>query len=257
MAKEPIPSSIGLIRWPHLGAPRQNPQNPEAEPRFAATFVGTGENAQDAEFISQLKQQMNELCTMEFGRPVKEFMEMCQQHGQEFVVALKANNDPKRAKHDGIGRYPQGFHFEATTKFSPQFFDPQGQQIQFDPQMFYDGVVARVWVSPYKWEHAPTKRRGIGLNLHGVQFARHGQQLGGAQISAGAVGGSDIPGNLPEPNAPQVSDQNAGAQEQTPPPGQPGGAPAPGGQSFGFDGGGQQQQQPPAQNPARGNDFGF
>lgn len=256
MALAAIQSSFGIIRWPFLVTPRPVEPGSTAEPKFAATFVAGGPNGLrpgDQEFLAELMKQMDEACVAQWNVGVDGMRQRMQGMNKVFNLALKRNNDPSRAKHAGIGSAPDGFHFEAKTKFMPDFFDPQGQKLaQADPTMFYDGAVCRVWVSSYTYEH-PKSGPGVGLNLNGVQFVQHGPRLGGVEIKAGAVNPNEVPSDLPQGSAPSAPP--TGGQEP-PQYGQPGHPPAANpGASYYPDQGQQQQPAPAPSQPGQG--FGF
>lgn len=249
MAMTPIQSSFGIIRWPFLVAPRPLEVGATGEPKFACTFVAGGPNGLrpgDEEFVNAVMKQMDEACVAKWNVGVEGMRQRCMQQNKIFNLALKRNNDPSRSKHAGIGSAPAGFHFEAKTKFLPDLFDAQGSKLaQADPTLFYDGAVARVWVSAYTYEH-PKSGPGVGLNLNGVQFVQHGPRLGGAEVKAGAVDQSQIPSDLPQASAPQVGQAQGqppayGQGDNNPPATNPGA-------SYGQPPAGQgtQQQQPPA-----------
>jgi len=260
MALEAIQSSFGIIRWPYLAGPRPVEPGSTAEPKFAVTFVAGGPNGLrpgDQEFLAAVMKQMDEACMQKWNVGVEGMRQRQQQINKLFNLALKRNDDPTRSKHAGIGSAPAGFHFEAKSKFSPDFFDAQGQKLATaDPTLFYDGAVCRVWVSAYTYDH-PKSGPGVGLNINGVQFAQHGPRLGGVEIKAGAVDPNAMPSDLPQGQAPQVSPQGQqpqyGQGDHSPPA-------ANAGASYYPD---QGQQQPPAgtQQPAQttggGGGFGF
>lgn len=241
MAVKVIQSSFGLIRWPFLVTPR--PSETGGDPKFAATFVAGGPNGLrpgDQEFLAACMQTMDEACIAKWNVGVEGMRQRMMQANKVFNLALKRNNDPARSKHAGIGSAPQGFHFEAKTKFAPDLFDAHGNKLaSADPMMFYDGAVVRVWVSAYTYEH-PKSGPGVGLNLNGVQFVQHGPRLGGVEIKAGAVDQSAIPSDLPQAAAPSVAPQQSGTiygqGDNNPPAANPGASYAPpaGGNAFGF-----------------------
>ena len=265
MAFAAIQSSFGIIRWPFLVAPRPVEAGSTAEPKYAATFVAGGPNglrAGDQEFLNAVMQQMDEACVQKWNTGVDGMRQRMQGMNKVFNLALKRNNDPTRAKHAGIGSAPAGFHFEAKTKFLPDFFDAQGQKLATaDPALFYDGAVVRVWVSTYTYDH-PKSGPGVGLNLNGVQFVQHGPRLGGAEVKADAVDQSEIPSDLPQGAAPNVAPQGGQLQGQPPAYGQPGQPPAanPGASYYPDPGQQGQPGHPPAQTQpprAGGGGFGF
>lgn len=259
MAFEAIQSSFGLLRWPFITAPRPVEAGNTGDPKFAATFIAGGPNGLrngDQEFLAAVMAQMDEACIAKWNVGVDGMRQRMQGMNKVFNLALKRNSDPSRAKHAGIGDAPQGFHFEAKTKFNPTLFDPHGNPATADPGLFYDGAVVRVWVSAYTYEH-PKSGPGVGLNLNAVQFVQHGPKLGGAPVNADAVAPGSIPSDLPSAPAPNVNTQPQGQPPQyghgdhNPPAANPGA-------SYGAD---QGQQQQPSNNqggstpPAGG--FGF
>lgn len=259
MASTAIQSSFGIIRWPFLAAPRPLEAGAMGEPKFAVTFVAGGPNGLrpgDQEFLSALMKQMDEACVAKWNTGVDGKRQQAQQYNKVFNLALKRNSDPTRAKHAGIGSAPQGFHFEAKSKFQPAFFDAQGNKLAAaDPTLFYDGAVCRVWVSAYTYDH-PKSGPGVGFNIDAVQFVQHGLRLGGTVVDAKPVDQSAIPSDLPVATAPNVGP----AQGQAPDYGNGDSNPpaANAGASYYPDQNQQapaQDQQPPAQNPAGG--FGF
>lgn len=258
MALPAIQSSYGIIRWPFLVTPRPLEAGQQGDPKFAVTFVAGGPNGLrpgDNEFLAEVMKQMDEACIAKWNVGVEGMRQRGQQTNKGFNLALKRNNDPTRAKHPGIGTAPQGFHFEAKSKYMPDFFDQHGNKLaQADPTMFYDGAVCRVWVSSYTYDH-PKSGPGVGLNINGVQFVQHGPRLGGAVVDAKPVDQSAIPSDLPQADAPPVSPQPQGQPpaygqgDHNPPATNPGASYYPD-QT--------QQQQPPAQQPAGpAGGFGF
>ena len=256
MALPAIQSSFGIIRWPFLAAPRPAEMAGQ-DPKFAVTFVAGGPNGLrpgDQEFLGEVMKQMDEACHAKWNMGVEGMRQRAQQQNKMFNLALKRNNDPTRSKHVGIGSAPEGFHFEAKSKFLPDFFDAQGNKLaQADPTLFYDGAVCRVWVSAYAYEH-PKSGPGAGLNINGVQFVQHGPKLGGVEIKAGAVDPGAVPSDLPQGPAPSVQPQY-GQGDHNPPAANPGASYYPD----------QGQQGQPAQQPTQtqqppaggGGGFGF
>ena len=271
MAMNPIQSSFGLIRWPYLATPRPS-DTPGGDAKYSSTFVAGGNRPGDQEFLAELMRQMDEACVQKWNVGIEGMRQRMMSMNKAFSVALKRNSDPTRAKHAGIGDHPHGFHFEAKTKFIPDSFDMQGNKLgAFDPNMFYDGAVCRVWVSAYTYEH-PKSGPGVGLNLHAVQFVQHGPKLGGAPVDVSAVNPNEVPSDLPNAAAPNVAPQGGGYQDPQqsgygqPPAGQGGyGQPNPQ-QGYGQPPAGQPQQNPqqgygqppagqgyqPQQNPQQG-----
>jgi len=270
MALPAIQSSFGIFRWPFLITPRPVEAGSTAEPKYATTFVVGGPNGLrpgDNEFLAAIMKQMDEACIQKWNVGVEGMRQRQQQINKVFNLALKRNNDPTRSKHAGIGSAPEGFHFEAKSKFAPDCFDAQGNKLlQADPSLFYDGAVGRVWVSAYTYDH-PKSGPGVGLNINGVQFAQHGPRLGGVEVKAGAVDPNAVPTDLPQAPAPNVAPQDQqppqyGQGDHNPPAANPGA-------SYYPDQGQQQQppaqqqqppaqqQQPPAQTTGGGGGFGF
>jgi len=255
MAFDPIQSSYGRLRWPFLGAPRESDTG--GDPRYAVTFVAGGPNglrAGDQEFLTAVMQQMDAACIQKWNVGVDGMRQRMAAANKVFNLALKRNNDPARAKHAGIGEAPAGFHFEAKTKYQPSFFNAAGEKLaHFDPTFFYDGVVARVWVSAYTYEH-PKSGPGVGLNIHGVQFVQHAPALGSAPIDAKPA--DNVPSDLPSAPPPAVT----GA---TPAPtyGTPGAPPAASPEASYYPPATGQTPQPATQPPAAGgpaaSGFGF
>lgn len=205
MAYPAIQSSFGLLRWPFLASPR----TPEGggEPKFAATFVAGGPSGLrpgDQEFLQALMKQMDEACIAKWNVGVDGMRQRLMAQNKVFNLALKRNSDPSRSKHAGIAAAPDGFHFEAKSKFAPDVFDATANKLAAaDPTLFYDGAVVRVFVSAYVYDH-PKSGPGVGLNLNGVQFAQHGPRLGGVEIKAAPVDPSAMPSDLPQAPAPNM-----------------------------------------------------
>jgi hypothetical protein len=257
MAYAAIQSSFGIIRWPFLAAPRPVEAGAQGEPKFAVTFVAGGPNGLrpgDQEFLAAVMKQMDEACIAKWNVGVDGMRQRMQGQNKVFNLALKRNNDPTRSKHAGIGSAPEGFHFEAKSKYTPDFFDAAGNKLaQADPTMFYDGAVCRVWVSAYTYEH-PKSGPGVGLNINGVQFAQHGPRLGGVEINAGAVDPNAVPTDMPQAPAPNVQPQGGqapqyGQGDHNPPAANAGASYYPSTQ--------QPAQQQPAQTTGGGGGFGF
>lgn len=218
-----------LIRWPHLFTPRVNKMNPTKAPQYEATAVLDGAervsvNGQEMGWIDAFKGDVDRYCIREFGQPVRAMLEML--GPDTFILPIKPNSLPKRAKHVGIKERPNGINLSAGTQYpldSQNVTDRHGRTLIGGREgEIYDGIMGILCVGFYKWSHSSGKR-GISLNLIGIQKVGDGPRLGGAQMETEEEQEINAPGWSPEMNMAPPAEPGYGA----PTAGHPGGYPQP------------------------------
>ena len=238
-----------LIRWPHLTQPRAR-KNSTKPPQYEVSVVLDGSETQ---WIAGFRQALDAFALQKFGQNIATLK---QQMGDDsFMLSVKPNSLPKRAKHAGIKERPNGINFACTTQYALMphaMVDRLGVTLKNGRESaIYDGCFAIVAFNFYEWRRPTDGKMGINTGLIGIQHVGDGPQLGSGDPGFTAEEHEyNAPGYDPAANfAPGGPQQPTAAGAQAgpastpaqgyPQPGQapaaaPAAAPAPNGGQFGF-----------------------
>lgn len=166
------------LSYAHLTAPYANPQQPNAEPKYAVTLlIPKSDVATKADIDAAIQAAANDAVNKKWGgvRPPM----------------------PKIPVWDGDGVRQSGAAFgeeckghwvlTASTKQTPQVVDQSNINSELAPQDIYSGMYARVTIRFFGYNNSGSK--GIGCGLGNVMKTRDGDPLSGGSSAANDFAG--------------------------------------------------------------------
>lgn len=166
------------LSYAHLTAPYANPQQPNAEPKYAVTLlIPKSDVATKADIDAAIQAAANDAVNKKWGgvRPPM----------------------PKIPVWDGDGVRQSGAAFgeeckghwvlTASTKQKPQVVDQSNINSELAPQDIYSGMYARVTIRFFGYNNSGSK--GIGCGLGNVMKTRDGDPLSGGSSAANDFAG--------------------------------------------------------------------
>lgn len=166
------------LSYAHLTTPYANPQQPNAEPKYAVTLlIPKSDVATKADIDAAIQAAANDAVQKKWG-------------GVRPPV-------PKIPVWDGDGVRQSGAAFgeeckghwviTASTKQKPQVVDQSNINCELAPQDIYSGMYARVTIRFFGYNNSGSK--GIGCGLGNVMKTRDGDPLSGGSSAANDFAG--------------------------------------------------------------------
>lgn len=149
------------ISYPTLFKPRASEDNPQADPKYSASFIL--DNAKDAAQIKLIQSRIDAIVKEKFKGNAKLLKGVCLRDG---------------AEKEGTDGYGDGTHFVSTSSTRrPQVIDTQKQPLTVDDGKPYAGCYVHASIRLWAQDNKFGKR--INAELRAVVFAKDGEPLGG------------------------------------------------------------------------------